>query len=32
VSAFVTKPYIQSDDAKGLLTTATELMDKSPLL
>ena len=32
VSALVTEPHIQSDDVKGLLTTATELMDKSPHL
>ena len=33
VSAFVTKPYIQSDEGKGLfLTTVLELMDKSPRL
>jgi len=31
VSVAVTQPNIQSDDVKGLLTTATELMDKSPL-
>ena len=33
VSAFVTEPYIQSDDVKGTnCATATELMDKSPRL
>ena len=32
VSVTVTSPYIQSDDVKGQLTTATELMDKSPHL
>ena len=33
VSAFVTKPHIQSDDVKGTIcATATELMDKSPHL
>jgi len=32
VSVVVTQPNIQSDDVKGQSTTATELMDKSPLL